>query len=173
MRQTSILRARSVISALLWSTILILSAVSVSGKTLDIYFIDVEGGAATLIVTPHGESILIDSGFPGERDAGRIARVARDVAKLKQIDHYITTHWHRDHVGGIPQLVQLIPVKRYYDHGIQVTLAQDVLPELIDPYKKTTDGKNEILKAGDEIKLRNAASAPRLRLEIVAASGVV
>src|SRR5882762_7282144 len=80
-------------------------------KTLDIYFIDVEGGAATLIVTPLGESLLVDSGFSGERDAARIAHVARDVAGLTQIDHYITTHWHRDHVGGIPQLSKLIPVK--------------------------------------------------------------
>ena len=173
MRGTAVLRASSVISAPLCLIVLILSSVSVSAKALDIYFIDVEGGAATLIVTPLGESILIDSGFPGERDAGRIARVARDVAKLTQIDHYITTHWHRDHVGGIPQLVQLIPVKRYYDHGIQATLAQDILPELIDPYKKTTDGKNETLKAGEEIKLRNDRSVPRLRLEIVAGSGVV
>src|SRR5882762_7869626 len=65
-------------------------------KTLDIYFIDVEGGAATLIVTPLGESLLVDSGFPGERDPGRIAHVARDVAGLTQIDHYVTTHWHRE-----------------------------------------------------------------------------
>jgi beta-lactamase superfamily II metal-dependent hydrolase len=154
-------------------SMLVLFSAAVSAKTLDIYFIDVEGGAATLIVTPVGESILIDSGFPGERDAGRIARVARDVAKVKAIDHYVTTHWHRDHVGGIPQLVQLIPVKRYYDHGVPTALAQDILPELIDPYKKTTDGKNQTLKAGDEIKLRNGGAFPRLRLEIVAGSGVV
>src|SRR4029079_15071510 len=89
-------------------------------RTLDIYFIDVEGGAATLIVTPLGESLLIDSGFPGDRDAGRIAHVARDVAHLVQIDHYITTHWHRDHMGGIPQLSKLIPVRNYYDHGLPV-----------------------------------------------------
>jgi len=153
-------------------TLLLLSTV-VSAKTLDIYFIDVEGGAATLIVTPLGESILIDSGFPGERDAGRIAQVARDLAKLKQIDHYITTHWHRDHVGGIPQLAQLIPVKRYYDHGLPTAPASDILPELIDPYKKTTDGKNQTLKAGDDIKLRSGGPFPRLRFEIVAGSGVV
>ena len=70
--------------------------IQASPKTLDIYFIDVEGGAATLIVTPSGESLLIDSGYPGERDAGRIAQVALTVAGLKQIDHYITTHWQQD-----------------------------------------------------------------------------
>src|SRR4030095_13594697 len=118
-----------------------LSAVSVSAKTLDIYFIDVEGGAATLIVTPLGESILVDSGFPGDRDAGRIARVARNFAHLKQIDHYITTHWHRDHFGGIAPLVQLIPVNRFYDHGLPTGFAVDIPLDLIDVYKKTTQGR--------------------------------
>src|SRR6266446_5647125 len=102
------------------------AATQAATKTLDIYFIDVEGGAATLIVTPLGESLLVDSGFPGERDAGRIAHVARDIAGLTQIDHYITTHWHQDHVGGSARLVQLIPLLHYYDHGIPATLSSDI-----------------------------------------------
>src|SRR6266446_4174168 len=80
--------------------------INATPKTLDIYFIDVEGGGATLIVTPAGQSLLVDSGFPGDRDAGRIADVALKVAGLTQIDHYITTHWHRDHVGGSTRLAQ-------------------------------------------------------------------
>src|SRR5882672_11508014 len=111
-------------------------------KSLDIYFIDVEGGAATLIVTPTGESLLIDSGFPGERDAGRIAQVALEVAGLKQIDHYLTTHWHLDHVGGIPRLSQLIPVKHYYDHGLPATLTPDIPPAPIEAYRQTVQGKS-------------------------------
>ena len=153
--------------------ILILSSISVSAKTLDIYFIDVEGGAATLIVTPLGESILVDSGFPGDRDAGRIARVARDVAHLTAIDHYITTHWHRDHVGGIAKLVELIPVKRYYDHGLPAAPAADILADLIEAYKKTTQSKTKKLSAGEEIKLRNARPVPLVRLRVLAANGVV
>ena len=153
--------------------ILILSSISVSAKTLDIYFIDVEGGAATLIVTPLGESILVDSGFPGDRDAGRIARVARDVAHLTAIDHYITTHWHRDHVGGIAKLVELIPVKHYYDHGLPAAPAPDILPDLIEAYKKTTQGQTKTLNAGEEIRLRNAHSMPLVRLRVLAANGVV
>src|SRR5712671_1486512 len=101
-------------------------------RPLDIYFIDVEGGGATLIVTPAGQSLLIDSGFPGDRDAGRIADVALKVAGLTQIDHYITTHWHRDHVGGSTRLAQLIPIKHYYDHGLPATLTSDLQPELIE-----------------------------------------
>ena len=74
-------------------------------RGLDFYFIDVEGGAATLIVTPAGESILIDSGNPGERDAARIAAAAKD-AGVSAIDYYITTHWHSDHVGGAAPLAE-------------------------------------------------------------------
>src|SRR5947208_11179371 len=98
-------------------------------KTLDIYFIDVEGGAATLIVTPSGQSLLIDAGFPGDRDAGRIAHVAVDVAGLKQIDHCVITHWHRDHVGGVAPLSKLIPIKNFYDDGLPPTIASDMQVE--------------------------------------------
>src|SRR6516165_10852093 len=70
-----------------------------SARGLDIYFIDTEGGAATLIVTPAGESVLIDSGNPGKRDAERIYKVAVERAGLTQIDHHIITHWHLDHYG--------------------------------------------------------------------------
>ncbi|HIL25069.1 MAG TPA: MBL fold metallo-hydrolase, partial [Verrucomicrobia bacterium] len=59
-------------------------------KTLEVYWVDVEGGAATLIVTPAGQSILIDSGNPGTRDAGRIHAVATKQAGLKKIDFLIT-----------------------------------------------------------------------------------
>jgi len=143
-------------------------------KTLDIYFIDVEGGAATLIVAPSGESLLIDSGFPGERDAGRIARVALDVASLKQIDHYITTHWHQDHVGGIPKLSQLIPVKHFYDHGLPATLPQDIRPESIDAYKQTVQGKSVALKPGDLIKLESTPkNSATLKILVLAANGLV
>ena len=80
-------------------------------------FVDVEGGAATLIVTPAGESILIDSGNPGDRDAGRIAEAARQMG-VTEISHYITTHWHSDHVGGIGPLSKLIPVRATYGHRL-------------------------------------------------------
>ena len=143
-------------------------------KTLDIYFIDVEGGAATLIVAPSGESLLIDSGFPGERDAGRIARVAIDVAGLKQIDHYITTHWHQDHVGGIPKLSQLIPVKHFYDHGLPATLPTDIRSESIDAYKQTVQGKSVALKPGEIFKLQSTPkNSTPLKILVLASNGIV
>src|ERR1044072_5313412 len=121
-------------------------------RALDIYFIDVEGGASTLIVTPLGESMLIDSGFPEERDAQRILHVAKDVAGLRQIDHYITTHWHRDHVGGITLLAKMIPVKNFYDHGIPTAPATDINAQLIETYRQVSENKSIALNAGDEIK---------------------
>src|SRR3954452_4470608 len=82
-------------------------------KPLTIYWVDVEGGGATLIVTPGGESILIDAGEDLDRDATRIADVATRQAKLKQIDVAIATHWHADHYGGFSRLSKLIPLGRF------------------------------------------------------------
>jgi competence protein ComEC len=100
-----------------------------TANTLDIYFIDVEGGQATLLVTPKGESLLIDTGWagngttgskPGEpsqsRDANRIVGAARD-AGIKQIDYALITHFHADHDGGVVELAQLMPIRHFIDHG--------------------------------------------------------
>ena len=87
-------------------------------KSMQIYFIDVEGGQATLIVSPSGQSLLIDTGWPGYegRDADRIVAAAHQ-AGLKQIDYVLITHYHRDHVGGVPQLMDGIKIGTFVDHG--------------------------------------------------------
>src|SRR5215469_3841740 len=75
-------------------------------KTLDVYVIDVEGGNATLFVSPSGESLLMDTGNAGAaavRDAGRIMDAIK-AAGLSQIDHLVITHWHGDHFGGLAEL---------------------------------------------------------------------
>ena len=150
------------------------SAACAAAKTLDIYFIDVEGGAATLIVTPAGESVLIDTGFPGDRDAGRIAHVALEVAGLKQIDHCVITHWHRDHVGGVAPLSKLIPIKHFYDHGLPATIASDMQAENIEAYKVTTQGTSVTLKPGDPIPLqRSPQGAASITARVLAAGGMV
>jgi competence protein ComEC len=86
--------------------------------SLQVYFIDVEGGQATLFVTPEGKSLLIDTGWAGKNglDAGRIAATAKR-AGLSKIDYVLITHFHADHVGGVPELVQRIPVGTFIDHG--------------------------------------------------------
>jgi competence protein ComEC len=141
-----------------FAALLCLSAITISAapRTLDIYFIDVEGGAAT----PAGQSLLIDTGFPGDRDAARIAHVALEVAGLKQIDHCVITHWHRDHVGGVAPLAKLIPIRNFYDHGLPATIASDMQVEYIDAYKQTTQGKSVALRPGDEIKLQRSPKMP-------------
>ena len=90
---------------------------------LDIYWIDVEGGAATLLVSPEGESLLVDTGFPTDdkRDARRIAVAMRE-AGLTKIDHLVITHYHRDHVGGLEALAEIMPIERCYDHGTTTDL---------------------------------------------------
>ena len=96
------------------------SAAAQTRTTLDIYVVDVEGGNATLYVAPSGESVLIDTGNvapdAAKRDAGRIMAAARD-ARLTQIDHLITTHWHGDHFGGMAELAKRIPIREFIDHG--------------------------------------------------------
>src|SRR5439155_5757748 len=90
-----------------------------SRKTLDVYVVDVEGGNATLLVSPSGESLLIDTGNAGAaapRDAGRIMAAAKD-AGIQQIDHLITTHWHGDHFGGMAELASRISIREFIDHG--------------------------------------------------------
>jgi beta-lactamase superfamily II metal-dependent hydrolase len=143
-------------------------------RGLDIYFIDTEGGAATLLVTPAGESVLIDCGNPGARDAERVHKAAQQ-AGLQAIDHLVITHWHSDHYGGVNRLSQLLPVRRYYDHGIPEKLAEDTknFPLLIQAYKTASGGKSTTLKPGDEITLKQKEGSPPLRLRCLCGSGDV
>src|ERR1700690_2256270 len=86
-------------------------------RNLDIYWVDVEGGGATLIVTPQGQSLLVDTGNPSpdDRDAKRIAEAAKK-AGLTKLDYLLITHYHGDHVGGVPALVKLLPVDHFLDN---------------------------------------------------------
>jgi competence protein ComEC len=88
-------------------------------KGLDIYFIDVEGGQSTLFVSPAGQSLLVDTGWAGGRDADRIVSVAKE-AGVTQIDYLVLTHYHADHAGGFLDLAAKIPIKTFVDHGPNV-----------------------------------------------------
>lgn len=138
---------------------------------LEIYFIDVEGGAATLFVTPAGQSLLVDSGYPdnGGRDLNRILHVARDVAKLDHIDYAAVTHWHLDHYGNHAALAAQFRINSFYDRGIPDALQEDAkFVERIADYRRATQNASRKLKAGDVYDL----DSPRtpLAIRVVTAS---
>jgi competence protein ComEC len=140
-------------------------------RPLHIYFIDVLGGAATLVVTPERESILIDSGWPGQddRDPKRIVHVLKDLAGLDHLDHLVTTHWHTDHYGGVEGLVKRIRIDHYWDRGLPEPPAADKKAEYPDgpadddplgiAYRKASHGKRKALKAGDRLPLKGDVEA--------------
>lgn len=134
-------------------------------------FVDVEGGAATLIVTPAGESILIDSGNPGERDASRIAAAALE-AGVTEIHHYVTTHWHSDHFGGIGTLARQLPVRAIYGHTVPDPLPKDIDATLMAAWRALPP-QPVFLSAGDTIKLRGRRGTPTPKLRVLAAHGLV
>jgi beta-lactamase superfamily II metal-dependent hydrolase len=146
------------------------SACTTNPSVLDIYFVDVEGGQATLLVTPNGESLLIDTGYPGQgksdpvpgdpniaRDAQRILAAAQD-ANVSRINHLLVTHIHGDHFGGTIELAELIPIDNIYDPGTEVPEARGKKKSasLIALYKMVREKINYTLpKPGDRVPLKD------------------
>jgi len=147
-------------------------ALAQSRTTLDIYVVDVEGGNATLFVTPSGESLLIDTGngpapAPAIRDAERIMVAVRD-ARLSQIDHLITTHWHGDHYGGMAELAKRIPIREFIDHGPNVQPDPTADGFLANVYPRLyANAKHTVAKPGDKIALSG------LNVDVVASAGEI
>jgi competence protein ComEC len=125
------------------------------GKGLDIYFIDVEGGQSTLFVTPSGQSLLVDTGWAGPRDAGRIADAAKQ-AGITQIDYLVTTHYHGDHVGGVVDLASKIPIKTFVDHGPSAEETRSV-PQNYAAYLTVREkGQHILAKLGEHLPIKGA-----------------
>jgi beta-lactamase superfamily II metal-dependent hydrolase len=121
---------------------------------LEIYWIDADGGAATLIVAPSGKSLLIDTANrrDDDSDAKRILAAAK-TAGLTKIDILLTTHFHGDHIGGMPALASMIPIAHYMDHGPSVELDRPRVAAVYEAYEKLSNGKRTMLKAGDKVPL--------------------
>ena len=122
--------------------------------TLDIYWIDVEGGAATLVVTPDRESVLMDAGWPRPdfRDTERIEAAMRD-AGITEIDYLLVSHFHRDHVGGVPQLADRVPIGQVIDHGDSVEQAGEAGLALWRDYETVAEGRRRTVVPGDKLPL--------------------
>jgi len=117
------------------------------GSTLSIYWIDVEGGASTVIAAPNGQTIVVDAGW-SDRDANRIVKVLKDELQAKAVDYFITTHYHTDHIGGVPSLAALIPISKFYDHGDSLEPGPD-----FNNYVSTAGAKRTTGKPGDKLEL--------------------
>jgi beta-lactamase superfamily II metal-dependent hydrolase len=170
-----------ILEFLVASSILAAGAIGAPPDTLDVYFIDVEGGQSTLVVTPAGESLLIDAGFPGggtfqsrpgdalhPRDPERIAAVAR-AAGLSRIDDLLITHFHGDHFGGVMELAERLPISTFVDHGDVAAGTEQTVPGTLALFQdyQATRGKGRHLepKPGDHLPLKG------LDVVVVSAAG--
>jgi competence protein ComEC len=142
-------------------------AAQTQGKTLQIYYVDTEGGQATLFVAPSGESLLVDVGNPGGRDTDRIMLALED-AGVKQIDHLVLTHYHGDHVGGLAEFAKRVPIKRFYDHGPAAEGDRAGGQGFMEQYAQLRgDGTRTIVKPGDKL------TVPGLDITVVSSAGQV
>ena len=122
------------------------------GKTLDIYFIDTEGGQSTLYVGPTGESLLVDTGNAGDRDLGRIAETLK-TAGVQRIDHMWSTHYHGDHVGSLLALSKQFPIVQFYDHGTPHPNDRIVAAAFMKSYDELSRGRRTIVTPGDKVRI--------------------
>lgn len=131
-------------------------------RTLDIYWIDVEGGAATLVVSPSGESLLYDAGWEVDgRDGKRIAAVVQ-LAGLKKIDYFVLSHFHADHAGGLQALAKLVPIGRCFDRG---DFIEPENQKWRDIYLSVCASKRTIVDVGDRIPLKD------VQVDVIASNG--
>jgi beta-lactamase superfamily II metal-dependent hydrolase len=147
-------------------------------KPLTIYYLDMEGGGGTLMVSPSGESLLVDSGNPGLRDAARVVAAARE-AGLKQIDYFVPTHYHADHYGGVTEVVKRIPIRSFVDIGPNPDRLNDATQALFRAYSDARDrGRHIVVRPGDRIPISGievtvvTAGGETLKSALLGAGGV-
>jgi beta-lactamase superfamily II metal-dependent hydrolase len=155
-------------AVLVWLTLGAAYPARAASRDLQVYFIDVDGGQSTLFVTPAGKSLLIDTGWAGNNglDAGRIAAAAKD-AGVSKIDYLLLTHYHADHIGGLPELLQRMPVGTFIDHGPDSPT---------DPSTKKAYAAYQVLLANGHYghitpKPGDALSIPGIKVVVISSNG--
>jgi len=146
--------------------LVLLLCLECAAQGLKVYAIDVEGGKATLYISPSGESMLLDAGYAGNggRDADRIVAAMRG-AGVRQIDYLVITHYHADHMGGVAQLAARVPIRNFVDHG--PTFEAKDTGGLFETYTGVrAKGRHIVVKAGDRIPIQG------LQVDVVSASGI-
>lgn len=143
----------------------------VLSKSLQIYFVDVEGGQSTLFVNPEGKSLLIDTGWPGNdgRDADRIVAAAK-LAGIAKLDFVLLTHYHTDHTGGVPQLAAKIPIGTFIDHGVNREPTDAATEQAWESYQNLLakeHNKRIIAKPGEVLPI------PGFHVEVISADGAL
>jgi len=134
---------------------LVYVALAAPSRLLQIYVIDVEGGQSTLIVDPRGESLLVDTGWPGfdGRDANRIVAAAH-AAGIKRIDYLVITHFHRDHVGGVEQLAARIKIGAFVDHGPNMEDSDVTREDYATYLRVSAHSKRIVMKPGGHLPFK-------------------
>jgi competence protein ComEC len=152
----------------LLASLVLLTAGAAAARTLDVYFIDVEGGQSTFIVTPAGESLLIDTGYPelDGRDPNRIMAAVKD-ANVSRIDYLLITHFHEDHDGGASELARRIPIGTFIDYGSPNESGADVVAAFTAYESARRQGRHLVPKPGDRLPLKG------LEVDVVSAGGTM
>ncbi len=120
--------------------------------TFDMYVVDTEGGKALLLISPSGQSMLVDAGFPGfnGRDAIRIAEAAK-AAGVTKFDWLVVTHYDVDHVGNVPDTVARVPAAAFVDHGPPVVNDQMTARGFAAYQEAASGARRIVVKPGDRI----------------------
>jgi beta-lactamase superfamily II metal-dependent hydrolase len=144
-----------------------LALAGAADKKLEVYWVDVEGGAATLFVTPAGETVLVDTGYPGDRDADRIGKTVKELAGLSKIDHVVISHFHNDHFGALMDIVKRVPIGTLYERDLAGAPEKERSHPLITGYQAVTVDKRVRLKPGFKLPLRQQKGAARLTFQFL------